>query len=133
LFHQKVELQCERCHKIEGQGTSIVGPDLTGIGAKHPREYLLRAIVDPNAELAPGFDYTTLTLTDGRVLSGLVQNETADELRLTPPTEGAAPVVVQKAAIRQRAAASPMPPLVSLMTPRELRDLIEFLATNTGR
>jgi mono/diheme cytochrome c family protein len=50
-----VELACGGCHKIAGEEGEL-GPDLTGIGAHKDREYLRRAILDPNAEVAEGFD-----------------------------------------------------------------------------
>jgi len=30
LFHEKVAFLCVRCHRVEGQGVSTVGPDLIG-------------------------------------------------------------------------------------------------------
>jgi quinoprotein glucose dehydrogenase len=40
---------------INGEGGDI-GPDLTGIGATRDREYLRRAVLDPNADIAEGFE-----------------------------------------------------------------------------
>lgn len=132
LFQQKVEFLCVRCHKIEGTGVAEVGPDLTGIGARATREQLLRAIVDPGAEIALGFEYATLKLADGRTVAGAVQGETPTELRLSTTAEKTGPgVVVRKSEIRERSASSAMPPLGSLMAPRELRDLVEYLASQT--
>ena len=45
---------CGACHKIAGQQGAI-GPDLTRIGAERDAEYLRRAILDPNADVAEGF------------------------------------------------------------------------------
>lgn len=45
---------CGACHKIAGEQGAI-GPDLTKIGAKRNVEYLRRAVLDPNADIAPGF------------------------------------------------------------------------------
>ncbi|MBI3397824.1 MAG: c-type cytochrome [Deltaproteobacteria bacterium] len=42
---------CGVCHKIAGQAGPI-GPDLTKIGAKKNKDYLRRAILDPNADIA---------------------------------------------------------------------------------
>ncbi|MBE9503933.1 MAG: c-type cytochrome [Proteobacteria bacterium] len=46
---------CTMCHKIAA-GEGDMGPDLTKIGAAKSREYLRRAILDPNANIAVGFD-----------------------------------------------------------------------------
>ncbi len=45
---------CGACHKIAGEQGAI-GPDLTKIGAKRNADYLMRAVLDPNADAAPGF------------------------------------------------------------------------------
>jgi putative heme-binding domain-containing protein len=135
LFHEKTEFLCVRCHKIEGGGTSEVGPDLTGIGQHRSREYLLRAIVDPGADIAAGFEFATVQLTDGRTVSGLVTAESPTEIKLatsadpTASPNRATATAILKSEIKSRRATSPMPALVSLMTPRELRDLVEYLAT----
>lgn len=45
---------CGGCHKIGGEQGAI-GPDLTRIGAGKNAEYLRRAILDPNADIAKGY------------------------------------------------------------------------------
>ncbi len=131
LFHDKPEFQCLRCHKIEGNGVSIVGPDLTRIGEQQTREYLLRAIVDPQADIARGFEFATLTLTGGQMLAGQVDNETEAVimLRSTDATGALKTLAIPKQTVRTRQSTSPMPALISLMTPAELRDLVEYVAT----
>ncbi len=45
---------CGACHKVADQ-VGQLGPDLTTIGMTRDREYLRRAILDPNADIAEGF------------------------------------------------------------------------------
>jgi mono/diheme cytochrome c family protein len=49
------EFACGGCHKIAGEEGEL-GPDLTSIGAQKDRDYLRRAILDPNVEIAEGYD-----------------------------------------------------------------------------
>ena len=49
------EFTCGACHKI-GEDEGEVSPDLTTIGAHRDKDYLRRAILLPNAEIAEGFD-----------------------------------------------------------------------------
>lgn len=46
---------CGMCHKIAGQEGDM-GPDLTKIGAKRSTDYLRRAVLTPDADIAAGFD-----------------------------------------------------------------------------
>ncbi len=46
---------CDACHMINNEGGEV-GPDLSKIGAGHDRAYLRRAIIDPNADIAEGFE-----------------------------------------------------------------------------
>lgn len=46
---------CAGCHDLDGSGADL-GPPLAGIGSRMDREALLAAILDPNAEIAEGFE-----------------------------------------------------------------------------
>lgn len=132
LFHEKIAFLCVRCHNVEGQGVSTVGPDLTGIGSLRDREYLLRAIVNPGADIAPGFEFATLQLKDGSTVVGIIRQESPTTLQVEVAEAGAVKLQkLLKADVKQRTSTSAMPPLVSLMTRHELRDLVEYLATQT--
>ena len=49
------EYSCDACHIIGGEGGDL-GPDLSSIGSAYDREYLRRALLQPNADIAKGFD-----------------------------------------------------------------------------
>ncbi len=46
---------CDACHMVNGEGGEV-GPDLSKIGASRDRAYLRRAILEPNADIAEGFE-----------------------------------------------------------------------------
>jgi hypothetical protein len=59
-----VDLKCHACHAMRGEQfplkpgeVATVGPDLSGVGQHHPKEYLAESIVNPNAVIvdAPGY------------------------------------------------------------------------------
>ena len=53
-------------------------PSLAEAGKRFTAPYVVESILLPSKQVADAFRATTLTLTDGRVLTGLVVNETAD-------------------------------------------------------
>jgi putative heme-binding domain-containing protein len=59
----------------------LVGPQLDGVG-KRTQERLLEDILLPNRNVDHAFRTSTLLLEDGRVVVGLVRNETDDALTL---------------------------------------------------
>jgi putative membrane-bound dehydrogenase-like protein len=81
---------CATCHKAEGQGQNV-GPDLATITNRGPADLLVQ-ILDPNREVAPTYVNYTVATTDGRVLSGLIAEESATTVMLKR-AEGAADVV----------------------------------------
>ncbi|WP_435019362.1 PVC-type heme-binding CxxCH protein [Tundrisphaera sp. TA3] len=128
IFRENAAVYCVRCHKVKGEGGEV-GPELTAIGAKHPREYLLESIVVPNKAIAQGFESVVVAKSDGLVISGVYKGEDDKTLRLIS-VEGK-PIEISKADIEERkSGASAMPDdLAKKLTPAELRDLVEFLAT----
>ncbi len=118
--------QCVRCHAINGRGGEV-GPSLTHIGSTLPREKLLEALVEPSARLSPGFGTVILTLKDGQTVTGVLSEETPQELVLK--TSEAEPLKVPVARIAKREnLPSSMPPMGYIMSKREIRDMVEFLS-----
>lgn len=132
IFREKVEVQCQRCHRCE-TGDSLVGPDLTHIGAQKDRTYLLESITHPNKQIAQGFQMVVLTLADGNLVVGRLLQEDATKLEVEGMDEQGKPkpVTVPIAQIKERMSApSPMPENIrDLLSKEELRDLVEYLAT----
>ncbi len=128
LFHERQEAACARCHKLAGEGGDV-GPDLAGLVAKKGREYALESIVLPNRVIAQGFESLLVVMKNGQSFAGLVKSESGDELTLNSPEDGI--LKLKKADIAKRTPAlSPMPEsLIEVLTKREIRDLVEFLAT----
>jgi quinoprotein glucose dehydrogenase len=129
IFLHKAELSCLRCHKANGDGTGEVGPDLTGIGSKQNREYLLESIVHPNKQIAKGYETVDVVLVTGKIRSGVLKSESAKELRLMT-AEGELIVIPTGQIEERRSGKSAMPDdLVKHLSRKEMRDLVEFLAS----
>ena len=118
--------QCVRCHTLNGQ-EGTVGPSLSNIGNILTREELLQALIEPSARLSPGFGSVVLTLKNGQTVTGVLMEEHSEELILK--TSEAEPMEIHKSRITKRTnIPSSMPPMGAIMSKREIRDMIEFLA-----
>lgn len=72
--------QCAKCHTHSGEGAKI-GPDLTGM-AVHPKHELLIHLIDPSRSVEGNFRVYTVSMLDGRVLSGLLASESRTAIEL---------------------------------------------------
>ncbi len=133
VFIGHAQGQCIRCHKIRGEG-GIAGPDLTDVVKRNRevagglREHLLQSLIDPNAKITPGFGSITLVLNSGRIVAGTLKTEDAQQVTVETPDSKSASVPLKEIDERTPPKSS-MPPFGKVLTPRELRDVIEFLAT----
>ena len=132
LFTTKAELECVRCHKLKSpSGETLggeVGPELSGIGGRQSRAYLLEAIVDPSKQIAQGFESVVLATSDGKVHAGVLRGEDDREVRIIT-AEGKLMSVPKNAIDDRKRGPSAMPgDLAKKLTKTDLRDLIEFLA-----
>jgi quinoprotein glucose dehydrogenase len=128
IFLEKAEVSCVRCHKANGEGGEV-GPDLTGVGTRHPREYLLESIVLPNQQIAAGFESILVTMKNGTTYAGIVKSETATELELNSPEDGLLKLKKADIQSRERGLSAMPEEFRQILTKKELRDLVEFLAT----
>jgi putative membrane-bound dehydrogenase-like protein len=119
------EKSCAKCHTLFGAGGRI-GPDITG-SQRHNLDYLLENILDPSATLLPTFRMTTIALTDGRVINGVVLTKTEQTWEVQTPVEK---LTVRTADIEETrdSTQSLMPEgLLDLLTADEVRNLIGYV------
>lgn len=117
---------CASCHRLADLGNDV-GPPLKQLSEKSP-EQLLDTILDPNREVDPRFlGYTVLT-ADGRVLAGIIQDESASQIVLAE--SGGKKHTIPRSEIEklQSTKLSLMPVgLEQQITPEQMSDLIAFL------
>ncbi len=101
------EKNCAICHQLSGKGTRI-GPQLDGIGVRG-LDRLLEDLLDPSRNVDQAFRSTTLALTNGQLVSGLVLREEGEVIVLADAL--GKEVRVGKSTVAQRSVSllSPMP------------------------
>jgi putative heme-binding domain-containing protein len=128
LFFAKA--MCHQCHTAEGRGGQV-GPNLSAIGAIRKRRELLEAIVFPSATFARGYEPVNVELKDGRLLSGMMGRESADEIAINTARDNK-PVEVRlrRADVESLSLGqiSTMPQgLDTPLSPAEMSDLLAYL------
>jgi putative heme-binding domain-containing protein len=133
LFRRsKDESMCIRCHTVFSVGEKI-GPDLSDIGAKYGRDEILASILTPSQRIAEGYRSTSLELEDGRVLFGMIQKETKDEIEIYDTNGELKKIETADVASRKQLDTSVMPDgLWSTMSKEDLADLVDWLTTLRG-
>lgn len=126
VFENHLAAQCTACHRIGDEGSNV-GPPLDGI-AKRGREHILESLVLPQAEITPGYGVMNIVKHDGTAIGGTLVEETADALVLRSG-DGPDLRVPQSDIASRIPPLSTMPAMDAILTTRELRDLVEFLAT----
>jgi putative heme-binding domain-containing protein len=101
------EKSCANCHQLAGKGAKI-GPNLDGVGLRG-LDRLLEDTLDPNRNVDQAFRLTSLTLTKGQIVQGLLLREEGEVLVLADK-EGKE-VRVPKKDVEERTTSqmSPMP------------------------
>jgi putative heme-binding domain-containing protein len=129
LFFAVDKSQCLKCHRLGDQGEHI-GPDLTGVGSRFARIYLVESILEPSRTIAPSFGTLVIALKNGQVRTGVKIAQTETTLTLAD-NQGQKHVLAKADIEEQRASPiSTMPDgLEKRFTEDEFIDLIAFLVS----
>jgi quinoprotein glucose dehydrogenase len=126
IFFGRSSASCRRCHSIQNSG-GAVGPDLSVIGKEKDREYLLEALVVPNAKIAKGFEPVIAVMDSGKVYAGTKKSDEGEALQLML-ADGTV-ISLPKDEIDELAKGqSAMPDdLIKHLSLADVRDLVEYL------
>lgn len=129
VFEKAPEAGCIRCHSVNGNGGKI-GPELAGLGLRTERIYILESIIVPNANIVMGYENVLLTLKNGEQVNGLLNLENRDEVTLISLVDGTRRKIKSSDIVSKVGFPSAMPPIFGqALSKRQIRDLVEFIAT----
>lgn len=124
--HKVFHKVCGQCHKIHGTGQEV-GPDLTANG-RSTFEQLLSNVLDPSLVIGPSYQARTIITSDGRVLTGLLVEDS--EQRVVLKMQGGKLEAVAREDVDELRVSqlSLMPEgLETQLPPEEFVDLFAFL------
>jgi putative heme-binding domain-containing protein len=129
VFFRAGNNSCASCHRVQGRG-QWVGPDLSTIGTKYGKDELLRSVLNPSAAIGYNFRALIVALNDGRVLTGLPVEDSADRLILKTAEGQRVSIRPGEVEERKTSEVSLMPEgLAETMSDQDLVDLLVFLSS----
>ena len=118
---------CTACHRIDSDEGSEVGPTLRQIGAQRTKAEIAESLIEPSAKIVAGFGIETIALKDGTSLAGSVVKESAKTLEVRLP-DGKTQKLAVSAIASRAPPVSVMPPMLGILTPAEIRDVVAYLS-----
>jgi putative heme-binding domain-containing protein len=127
---------CASCHRAEGTG-GATGPDLSAAGATRafgPFVFppdpvaLTRAILEPDAEISPGFEMFRVTPRTGAMVRGTLLNQDTFSVQLLDEAKNLRSFL--KADLEEFGfLPSAMPSYRGRLSPQEVADVVSYLLT----
>ena len=117
---------CSRCHLLDGMG-SEVGPDLMDL-VRRPKKFFLAKILDPNLNIAPGYETYVIETRSGATVTGVVARESPTSVTLRRE-EGEEETLLRShiAALRVSSVSTMPEGLEDDIDPAAMADLLEYL------
>ena len=119
---------CGSCHRLHGQGGDV-GPDITGSDRANA-DYILENVLDPSASVGRDYLFTTVATTDGRLIAGIVKEQTPAAIviqtaseRITLPREDVEAVKTTDVSMMPEGQ-------LDALSAAEIRDLFAYLASS---
>jgi putative membrane-bound dehydrogenase-like protein len=127
--HALYTARCAQCHIFNGQGGKV-GPELSGIGARDPKE-TLADIVDPNRSVEANYRLWTIDTKEGDSYSGRLDVETQTTVEVLDAV-GERHVIQRKEIATMNASNLSIMPagLIDDLKPADVAALMEYLKTS---
>ena len=123
---------CSSCHRIGETGRPF-GPDLLSV-SNQTNINLLTMILDPNKNIAPGYDGYLIETRDGRTLAGILASESSTAVMVRTPDGGEQVIAREQVKSILPMSTSLMPEgLEANYTVQDFADLLHYLKTSGDR
>ena len=124
---------CIACHKIGNQG-GMIGPELSAVGSGVPADRIVTEVLWPTRQVKGGYALSRITMRDGRVLQGYLQESRDKKLLLLRDFAGAGMHEIEAEIVtKEEPIGSLMPPTAQSLSRDELSDLFAYLFSLVGK
>lgn len=118
--------ECSACHRFGGEGHDI-GPSLATVQHRSAENVLVN-VLDPSRDVAPDYLEYSVLLVDGRLVTGVIADETASSITLRRPENVEQTISRSDIQQIQTTGKSIMPEgLEQNVGPEEMADLLAYL------
>ena len=123
---------CGNCHMVDSKGGRS-GPNLSRVGRQRSDAYLRDSILNPSADITPGYGTISVTLRDGKRIVGLERGLDNFSVQLTDLAGHFYSFDKNEVTSVKRETRSLMPGnYAKTLTPTDLDNLISYLSTLRG-
>jgi putative heme-binding domain-containing protein len=127
LFLSADKTLCLKCHRVGDQGERI-GPELTGLGSRFSKVYIVESILEPSRTVSPSFETVGVLLTSGKILTGIKVSESDTSLTLADNEAKKHTLAKLEIAEQRKQPLSTMPDgLEKRLSEDEFVDLVSYL------
>jgi putative heme-binding domain-containing protein len=133
ILFESARAGCIACHKIGNQG-GMIGPELSAVGSGVPADRIVTEVLWPARQVKGGYALSRITMRDGRVLQGYLQESRDKKLLLLRDFAGAGMHEVEAEMVsKEEPIGSLMPPTAQSLSRDELSDLFAYLFSLVGK
>jgi putative heme-binding domain-containing protein len=126
------EQNCSVCHQIDRKG-GLIAPQLDGVASRGV-ERIIEDILDPNRNVDDAFRYSTITLNDDQVITGLQRREEGEVIVFADGTGKEISVPKKQIKERVQSQSSLMPDnFGEIIAAEDFNNLLAFLMTKGAR
>lgn len=125
VFESHPAGQCMRCHS-DSHGGGDAGPSLAGVGLRQDRRYFLESLIIPGAKVTMGYGIASATLKGGKTVAGILIEDQPDFVDFD--SAGSILRVARTDIASLTPPISSMPPMATMLSANEIRDVIAWLS-----
>jgi putative heme-binding domain-containing protein len=123
---------CTTCHRVGAAG-SIIGPNLSDVGAVRSAGSMQRSLLDPTSQMMPINRPLRVVTKDGTIVNGRRLNEDTYSLQIMDDTGRLRAFMKTDLKEYTIATTSPMPSYKSTLSGDELADVLAYLLSLKGQ